>query len=67
MTEALEIQVRKPCSQPEPQVYFGGLPGVRCPECGAYTYRADNAMEHKLVVVWMPLTEALHCVGEGIA
>jgi hypothetical protein len=57
----IEVQIRRPCSQPELKSVNWGVDGIRshCPECGEYTYRVDKYIEHKLVVEWVPFSELL--------
>ena len=64
----IEIQIRRPCSKPEPELFFKqGMPGARCPECGEWTLRADRRIDHLLVVEWRPARDVLAMVqAEGM-
>lgn len=57
-----EIQVRRPCTQPNPRLWVGKW---ECPECGAYvdaefiSGAMRGTINHRPVTEWMPLADAI--------
>ncbi len=52
----IDIQVRRECSKPEPVT---DSTRNTCPECGMWSYGKPEAIQHRSVIVWMPLIEAI--------